>query len=410
MSMIRKFLGAASMATLLALSIHVRAADQPNVSGDFAKDFTEANDDAKAKKYTDAIAKVKAIQANPKPKTAYDNYVANAILMQAYGGLNDQADAEGPIEVVAASDYYPAAQKAVLYKLLASINYSTKNYDKTIEFANKSIAAGDTREDLAQTLAGAYYLSNKFKEALAVWQELASKSEAAGRKPDEKTLKFIWQTSVQLKDDAAQAKVIEKLVADYPKPEYWQYAMVSLRTSDVHDDRMLLNIYRLKNEVGLLTSGDEYSEMAQIAIDQGNPGLAQSVMEQAIAKKVFTDPRDVDRSLRLLDLAKKKAADDRASIAKDEAEAASAPSGDVLVQVGAAYLGFGMNDKALAAINAGIAKGNLKRSNEDYLLLGIAEARQKNTAEAGKAFGKINGDPKYVRLAKLWELATHSSG
>jgi tetratricopeptide (TPR) repeat protein len=133
-------------------------------------------------------------------------------------------------------------------------------------------------------------------------------------------------------------------------------------------------------------------------------------MEQAIAKKVFTDPRDVDRSQRLLDLAKKKAAADRATLPKDEAEAANAPSGDVLVQVGAAYLGFGMNDKAVATIGAGIAKGNLKRANEDYLLLGIAEAREKNSAEAGKAFGKVSGDPKYVRLAKLWELATHTTG
>jgi tetratricopeptide (TPR) repeat protein len=412
MSMIRKFLGAASLAMLLAFSLHVRAvgaADQPNVSGDFATDFTEANDDVKAKKWTEAIAKVKAIQANPKPKSPYDNYVANALLMSAYSGLNDQANAEGPIEVVAASEYYPAAQKATLYKLLASINFGSKNYDKAIEFTNKAIALGDTSEDTTQSLASAYYLTNRYKEALAVWQEIASKAEAAGKKPDEKTLKLIWQTASNLKDESTQAKVIDKLVADYPKPEYWQNAMVSLRTSDVHDDRLLLNIYRLKNEVGVLTAGDEYSEMAQIALDQGNPGLAQSAMETAIGKKVFTDPRDQDRAQRLLDLAKKQAATDRSALAKDEADAANAPSGEVLVNVGATYLGFGMNDKAVAAISAGIAKGNLKRPNEDYLLLGIAEARMKNNAEAAKAFGKVSGDTRYVRLAKLWGLATHTA-
>ena len=408
--MIRKFLGAASIVALLSLSGYATAADAPNVSPKLAKDFSDANDAIKAKKWTDAIAKVKAIQANQEPKSAYDNFVANAFLMQAYIGLGDQTNVEQPLEVLAASEYEPANAKPTIYKSLASMNYQNKNYEKTIEFANKAIALGDTSEDINQTLAGAYYLSNKFKEALAIWQEMVNKAEAAGKKPEEKTLKFIWQTALQLKDDAAQAKVIEKLVADYPKPEYWQYAMVSLKTAEVHDDRMLLNIYRLKNEVGLLTSGDEYSEMAQIALDQGNPGLAQQVMEQAIAKKVFTDPRDVDRSQRLLDLAKKKAAADRATLPKDEAEAANAPSGDVLVQVGAAYLGFGMNDKAVATIGAGIAKGNLKRANEDYLLLGIAEAREKNSAEAGKAFGKVSGDPKYVRLAKLWELATHTTG
>ncbi len=407
--MIRKFFGAASVAAILVLAGHATAADQqPSVSPKLAKDFAEAQDASKAKRWPDLIAKIKAIQANPEPKTAYDNFVANQFLLQAYGAQNDSVNVVGPAEVVANSDYEPAPQKLQLYKLLASVDYQAKNYDKAIEYINKSIAAGDTSEDTAQLLASAYYLTNKLKEALAIWQDIASKAEAAGRKPDEKTLKLIFQTANQLKDEPAQSRVIEKLVADYPKPDYWQYAMVSLKASEVHDDRLLLNIYRLKTEVGLMTSGDEYSEMAQIALDQGNPGLAQSVMEAAIAKKAFTDPRDVDRSQRLLELAKKKAAEDRNNLAKDEAEAASSPSGDVLVQIGAAYLGFGMNDKAVSAITAGIAKGNLKRANEDYLLLGIAEARAKNSAEAARAFNKISGDPKYVRLAKLWELATHT--
>ena len=90
--------------------------------------------------------------------------------------------------------------------------------------------------------------------------------------------------------------------------------MVSLKTADVHDDRLLLNIYRLKSEVGVLTAGDEYSEMAQIALDQANPGLAQATMETAISKKVFSDPRDQDRAQRLLDLAKKQAIATRATL------------------------------------------------------------------------------------------------
>lgn len=407
--MIRKFFGAASVMALLALSGHAFAADQaPNVTGKLAKDFTEAQDAAKAKKWPDVIAKIKAIQANPEPKSAYDNFVANQFLLQAYGALNDSVNVIPPAEVVANSEYEPAAARLQLYKLISSVDYQAKNYEKAIEYINKSIAAGDNSEDTAQLLASAYYQTNKFKEALAIWQEIASKAEAAGRKPDEKTLKLIFQTANQLKDEPAQARVIDKLVADYPKPDYWQYAMISLKPAEVHDDRLLLNIYRLKMEVGLMSSGDDYSEMAQIALDQGNPGLAQSVMETAIAKKVFTDPRDVDRSQRLLEAAKKRSATDRNNLAKDEAEAANAPSGDLLVQTGAAYLGYGMNDKAASAINAGIVKGNLKRANEDYLLLGIAEARLKNSAEAAKAFSKVSGDPKYVRLARLWELATHT--
>ena len=107
-------------------------------------------------------------------------------------------------------------------------------------------------------------------------------------------------------------------------------------------------------------------------------------------------------------LVRRSAAEDKASLPKAEKEASSAAAGDGLVQIGAAYLGFGQPDKALTAISAGIAKGNLKYPDESFMLLGIAYQRNKNTAEAVKAFNRATNDPKYARIAKLWALEARS--
>jgi Flp pilus assembly protein TadD len=93
---------------------------------------------------------------------------------------------------------------------------------------------------------------------------------------------------------------------------------------------------------------------------------------------------------------------------KQERDAGAAQSGDALVQVGGAYLGYGQPDKAIAAITAGISKGNLKRTGEAYMLLGIAYDRAKNGAEAVRAFNRANNDPQYAQLAKLWALEARS--
>jgi Tfp pilus assembly protein PilF len=95
-------------------------------------------------------------------------------------------------------------------------------------------------------------------------------------------------------------------------------------------------------------------------------------------------------------------------MARDEKDAANAATGDAYVQVGAAYLGFGEPEKAVAAISTGIAKGKLKYADESYLLLGMAYERSKNKAEAVRAFGRATSDPKYGRLAKLWVLEARS--
>ena len=204
------------------------------------------------------------------------------------------------------------------------------------------------------------------------------------------------------------AKAVEQLILYYPKPEYWQNAMAGAMEKMGNDDRLKLMTYRLANSVGILKQGGHFRDMAAIAIDQGNPGEAQTVLEQAFAKNLFTDPRDKESNSKLLDSAKKKAAADKASIGSDEKAAADAPTGDPYVQIGAAYLGFGQVDKAIASISAGIAKGQLKHPDEAYMLLGIAQDRAKNSAEAVKAFNKATVDPKYARLAKLWVLEARS--
>lgn len=146
--------------------------------------------------------------------------------------------------------------------------------------------------------------------------------------------------------------------------------------------------------------------MAQIALDLGLAGEAQSILEQAFSKKLFTEQRDIDKNNRLLNLAKTTAAKEKAELAAKETAAKSAATGDDLVHVGAAYLGFGDNAKAVEALKAGIAKGKLTKPDQAGILLGIANLRANNKAEAEKAFRTVKADPTMTRIAKLWLLNT----
>ena len=105
-------------------------------------------------------------------------------------------------------------------------------------------------------------------------------------------------------------------------------------------------------------------------------------------------------------MAPSSATNDQASLAATEQKAAAAATGDSLVQVGAAYLSYGQVDKAIAALNQGIAKGSLKYGDEANLLLGIAQLRHHDAADAQKAFEKVavSSNEGYARLGKLWAI------
>lgn len=402
-----KFVPAIAKLLLLSLlampltTVAVFPAEQPTVSNKLAKPLKAAQDAMAAKNYDEAMVKIKEAQAVPE-KTPYDNWVINTFLLKVYAAKQDMASEVPIIESLAQSQYTTPDQKKIYLKSVAQYYYQAKDYNKALETANEALRAGAGDSDVLGLIARSQYLTGKYKDAAATMQEIVGKQE----KPDEDSLKLLWQFSDKAGDKAGAAKAVEKLVAYYPKTEYWANALASLANADTKDSHLQLNVYRLMLDVGVLKRGIDYADMAELSLDQGYPGETQSVLQKAFNENVFTEQRDKDRYQHLLDGAKQRATADLASLPKQEQDAASAPQGDKLVQVGAAYMSYGQNDKAIAMITKGIAKGNLKYPDEANLLLGIAQLRSHNAADAQRSFEKVSSssNPGYARLGKLWAL------
>jgi tetratricopeptide (TPR) repeat protein len=392
---------AASIVALALMSGGGFAADAPTVSAKLAKPLKAAQDAITAKNYDEALSKIKEAQGMPE-KTPYDNFVINSFLLKVYAGKQDMANEVPIVETLAQSQYTTPDQKKVYLKSVAQYYYQQKDYNKAIETANEAVKAGANDTDIQGLIARADYLTGKYKDAAAIMNDLVGKQE----KPDEDSLKLLWQFNDKAGDKASAAKAVDKLVTYYPKPEYWANALASLANADTKDAHLQMNVYRLMLDVGVLKRGADYADMAELALDQGYPGETQSVLQKAFAENIFTEQRDKDRYQHLLDGAKQRAANDQATLPNQEKDAANAPNGDKLVQVGAAYLSYGQNDKAIASISKGIAKGGLKYPDEANLLLGIAQYRAHNAADAQRSFEKVAGSSNggYARLGKLWAL------
>jgi TolA-binding protein len=211
---------------------------------------------------------------------------------------------------------------------------------------------------------------------------------------------------VKLEDADCTTKALEKLVAYYPKPDYWKDLLYTLQQdrSQTQSDKNTLQLFRLMSEVDVLARADDYTEMAQLAMEQGSPGEAQHILEKGFQKGIFTDKRTQDKNQRLLDQAKKAAAADQATLPKIEKDADAAPTGDKDVGVGLAYLGYQQYDKASDLLSKGLTKGGVKSDAEAHLLLGIAQLKAGHKDDAVKSFHAVKGDPALERLANLWTL------
>jgi hypothetical protein len=388
----------------------VIAADQPagpTVSKSVAKPLKAAQEALQGKKLDEALTHVHEAQSAPGEKSAYDNFVINILLFQIYQQKQDMADAIPVLQTAAQSQYATPEQQKSWLKNVALYYFQQKDYAKSLDVADLAVKHGANDTDTLLLIAKAQYLSAKYKEAAATVQDVISKQE----KPEEDTLKLLWSADLKANDDPAASRALEKLVTYYPKPEYWANILAPLVRMDIKDAHLQLNVYRLMDDVGVLRLPSDYAEMAEIALDAGYPGETQAVLQQAFSRNVFTEQRDKDRYQHLLEGAKQRAATDLAQLPASEQTAEAAPSGNGLVQVGAAFMSYGQYDKAVPAITKGIAKGGLKSIDEAYVLLGIAQLKLKNGGAAAQAFEKVaaSSNTGYARLGRLWGLRVHSA-
>lgn len=370
------------------------------VSPAVAKTLQAAQNASKARKWGECLSNLRTADGAA-GKTAYDSFIINELTAFCALSSNDVATATAAMQTNLSSPF--AADKvAQRTRDLAKVHFNARNYAKTIEIGRGAIKSGYADADTFLVVAQSYYQQNDYKNAREFTGSWIRDLEKRGQRPKENAIQIYVTSCMRLKDEACTAAGFEKLVTYYPDPAGWANLMQSLFAT--RNDAAAFNAYRLATEVGAMRTGDDYTEMAQRAIEKGLPGEAQAALEAGFARKAFTEKRDVDRNTRLLATAKERAAADRAALAKADKEAAAGKSADADLRVGQAYMSYGQYPAAVAAIQRGIAKGNASDPAEAQMVLGIAQLKAGNRSEATKAFRAVKGDADIQRVAKLWSL------
>ena len=387
---------------IAALSVmpaaHAQAAKN---SAAAAKTLAAAQAASKANRWAECITKAREAQGVA-GKNAYDDFISNELIGFCATRSNDFATAVKAYETNLASSFVDAKALPARNKAILQLYYSMKSYPKVIEYGQKMIKDGSADADTYLLVAQTYYQTGDNKATRDFVGKWIADQERRGQRPRENAIQMYVTACMKLKDEACTAGGFEKLVTYYPNPAGWANLMQSLFAS--RNDAAAFGAYRLAMDVGAMGGASDYTEMAQRAIEMNIPAEAQKTLEAAFAKKAFTEKRDIDRNTRLLNAAKERAAASKAGVAKQERDAAAGKSGDADLAVGQVHLSLGDSASAVKAIQRGIAKGNVTNVAEAQLVLGIAQLRAGNKAEASKAFKAVKGDADLERVAKLWAL------
>ncbi len=308
------------------------------------------------KKYPKRSRRLKEVEALS-DKTPYDEHVMNELYGFVYVRTQQYAEAAKVLEAGLNDGFLTEAdQRVAPARRLAQVNYQIKNYDKAIEFGNRVIKAGQADDDMVTLVSQAYYIKGDYKGTIAFVNDYNEGQIKSGKTPKEQSINLVLSSCIKLDDNDCATKALERMVSYYPKPDYWQNLLYSLFQQPGQTDKSLIQVYRLAADVDVLKRPEDYTEYAQLAIEAGSPGEAEAILQKGMAKNVFTDPKLADRNKRLLENAKQQADQDRASLDKVAKDAAAGKTGDKDVSIGLAYLGYKQYEKAVEAIQRGLAQ------------------------------------------------------
>ncbi len=395
--------------TLRALTLSLLAAGWLTVATaqglrpEVGRPLQQAGELLKAGKAKEALAKVREAEAVG-GKTAAEQLTIDRMKAAAAQRAGDNATAVQALEAIAGK--VGGAEAGQIAEQLAAAYAQLRNNAKATEWMNKAIAAGNNSATIKQLQS---YLQSASGDYAAIARDAAaavSAAEAAGRRPDEGDLLRLADAQQRTNNTNGYVATLEKLLANYPKKDYWTAYLARVQRKSGFSDRFALDVMRLRLATGTLGKTDEFMEMAQLALQAGLPAEALRIAEQGFKAGALGTGAEAARHQRLRDLAIKQEAEQKAAIATQATAAAAEKSGDDLVKVGYAYVTMGEVDKGITLIQQGIAKGQLRRPEDAKLRLGMAQQQSaKARAAATQTLRSVKGTDGVADIARLWLIA-----
>jgi tetratricopeptide (TPR) repeat protein len=376
----------------------------PRTSPALAETFTALQSAVNAKRYAEATAKAREVLASPR-KSPDDVYAAHGFLAQIATAQRDAAGQIAAMEGMLESGFSPGtATQNQLRKGLASAYFAQKNYAQALKYGTAMIQSGSADPDVKTVVGQSYYAQRNFGEAVKFYGGEVSNAEKAGRRPDRNDLNFLYNSYSKAGNQDAAQSTLEKLVRHHPDPNTWLALLYEVKKERL-DPRQKLHVFRLMDSTGNLKRGPDFMDYSTAATQLGLANESQYVLDAGLKGEAFEQQVERDRAMRYLKSETTRAATLRAELAKQEAAARAAPTGNEYVALGMAHYSFRQYPKAIEALKAGIAKGGVKNVADAQLTLGAAQLKAGQKAEAAQTLKAIKAEDEVTqRIAKLWAL------
>jgi tetratricopeptide (TPR) repeat protein len=368
-----------------------------SISEKVYRKLSEAQELADAENYAGARAILDEIKANPK-LSPYETAQLYNFYGFVYYAQDRFPDSIRAYETVLKQPEIPQGLKDQTLYTLAQLHFTTENWPKAIDLMKQWMASAPNPGPEPYILLGsAYYQTNDFKAMIQPIERAMEIARERGVSVKEQWWLLLRVAYYELDDLQKVKDILEILVVNWPKKEYW--TQLSAMYGELDNERNQLAAYRAAYDQDLLIRSNELVQLTQLLLQAEVPYKAAKVMEKGLEAGTI---EKTATNYRLLSQAWALAAEDRKAIPALKTAASMSSDGDLDVRLAQSYLNLSEYEQCVTAARSGLKKGGVRREDSAQVVLGMCLFELDRYDDAKRAFRAAASDKRSEKTARQW--------
>jgi tetratricopeptide (TPR) repeat protein len=355
---------------------------------------------AEEKNYTEALNVLKDMR-DTTGKSALNSYEqANMYNLFAfvYYSMEDYPNALKSYENVVRQENIPLAMEINTRYTIAQLYFVLEDWDKGIKALEDWFEVADSPSAQAYVLLGqGYFQLKKYDPALKNIEIAVNMYKEKGKVPKEQWYSLLRYLYYEKGDIRTVVSILNEMLVHYPKKMYW--VLLSHMYGELKQEDKQLAAMEAVYEQGLLSKQSELINMTYIYMGSDVPYKAAKVLSAAFKEDLV---EQTSKNLEILGSAWRQSAEVKKSLPVMKQAAEKSDEGELFARLCSIYIDLDMYTDAIDACNKGLKRGGVKRADNAYLLLGMANFNVKKYSAARKAFQEARKDKRSKKFADQW--------
>ena len=281
---------------------------------------------------------------------------------------------------------------------LVQLAMSGEQYRKVIEYGNQWLGMVENPTgDPFFLLAVAHYQLDEHRATVEMMDRAIGIVERDGAFAREDWYGLLRAALHELNDLQRLRAVLERMVARWPKKEYWVH--LSAVYGELDEEARQIAALETVYEAGWMDRENEVLQLAQLYMLSGGAYKGARLIEKGMESGLV---QRNERNYRTLAQAWMQAQDDRRSIGPLREAAERAGDGQLYVQLAQSHLNLYQYNECVQAARTALGRGGLSRPDTAQLVLGTCLLELERYDQAREAFRAARADSRSRVVADRW--------